>query len=163
MGNEYNEQFLEKVKDFFHASAAPRELASAHERIYHFADKFTHMTGDRVKDLYATCVRTNDEAGVAVKDLWLFSGRYTMLVDTFYAATDYEAFKLFSAKRKIVSLQIVVKNFEFDGDDESFSDDSTIKLEFVASNNIRIEREAFGPYCPKLARIIKLWALPNLE
>jgi hypothetical protein len=86
-----------------------------------------------------------------------------MLIDDFStAATESESFRLFSAHKKISSLRVTTDNYEFDADYRTFNENSRLRLEFVTSDNVQMEREARGGYCPRLARLIKQWILPNL-
>ncbi len=160
--NDYDEQVLEKIRDFFAPSCTPGGMADAHVRVKHFADRFSRITGEKLKDLYATCVCKNEGKELTLKDLWLFSERYIMLIDGFDRATGSESFSLFSARKRINSVRVTTQNYEFDSDSQAFREDSRLKLEFATSDNMQIEREAWGPYCPRLARLIRMWILPNL-
>ena len=163
MINEYDEQVLEKIRDFLSLSGEPKNLANAEERVKRFADTFSRMTGEKLKDLYATCGSGDCEKGFFLRDLWLFSDRYIMLVDGFgETATDTDSFKLFSARKRINSVRVTAEKYDFDSDSRSFQEDSMLRLECMTADNIQINREAHGPYCPRLARVIKQWILPNL-
>jgi len=163
MMNEYDEQVLEKIRDFFAPSGAAGGLFDVHVRVKKFADRFSRITGEKLRDLYATCVCESKEKGFTLQDLWLFSERYIMLVADFdKAVTECESFRLFSAKKRITFLRVTVENYEFDGDLRSFSEGSRLRLKFTTADNMEIEREARGAYCPRLARVIKQWILPNL-
>jgi hypothetical protein len=159
--NEYDEDIVEKIKDFFTPSGAPpKNLIDTEERVKGFVDTFSRITGDKVKDIYATCGRENGENCIALKDLWVFSERYIMLVEAF---DKVESFRLFSARKKVSSLRITTEDYDFNGNHESFSESSRLTLEFTTSDRMLVEREARGAYCPHLARLIRLWVLPNLE
>jgi hypothetical protein len=161
MRNEYEEEILEKIRDFFAPSGAPpKNLIETEERVKGFVDTFSRVTGDKVKDIYATCVSENGEKGIALKDLWVFSERYIMLVDTFDTV---ESFRLFSARKRISSMRITTEDYDFNCNHDSFRESSRLKLECTTSDHMLVEREARGPYCPRLARLIRLWVLPNLE
>lgn len=163
MASEYDGQVLEKIRDFFSSCAMSDELAATQERIKGFTAQFSRVTGDRVKDIYATCLRDAEGKGIEVKDLFLFSERYIMVVDDLTAdRTASRSFRLFSAKKRISFLKVTTENCEFDGEDRSFGEESRLKLEFATYDNVRLEREAWGPYCPRLARLIRQWVLPNL-
>ena len=161
MGQEYDEEILGKIKDFFALTdAPPKNLLDIQEQVKGFVERFSRITGDKVKDIYATCAHGGEEKSVALKDLWVFSERYIMVVDTFDKA---ESFRLFSARKRISSLRITTEDYDFNGNQGSFSEQSRLKLDFVTSDRMVVEREARGPYCPHLARLIRLWVLPNLE
>ena len=161
--NEYDDQVLEKIRDFFSPSGAPERLAEAHVRVKNIVDRFSRITGEKLRDLYATCVSENEDKSLTLQDLWLFSERYIMLIDCFDGtATKSESFRLFSSRKKIGSLRVTTDDYEFDGDYRTFNENSRLRLEFVTSDNIKTEREARGAYCPRLARLIKQWILPNL-
>lgn len=159
--NEYDEEILGKIRDFFALSGAPQKnLIDTEERVKGFVNTFSRVTGDKVRDIYATCVQESGEKSIALKDLWVFSERYIMLVEAF---DDVESFRLFSARKKISSLRITVEDYDFNGNHGSFRESSRLTLEFTTKDRMLVEREARGAYCPHLARLIRLWVLPNLE
>lgn len=163
MISEYDEQVLEKIKEFFSPCGFEEKLSETIACVKGFADRFSRVTGDGVKDFYATCVRESAGNGTRVKDLFLFSERYIMLVDNFEkASTPPHSFQLFSAKKRISSLKLTAENYEFDINNSSFREDSRLKLECTTHDAIHVVREAWGAHCPRLARLVKLWVIPNL-
>jgi hypothetical protein len=163
MTNEYDGQVLEKINDFFSPSLASAGSAGTRERVKSMADRFSRITGEKLKDLYATCDCEDQGKELILRDLWLFSERYIMLIDCLEPrTTDSESFRLFSARKRITSLRVTTDNYEFDGDGRSFNENSRLRLECVTTDNLQIDREARGPYCPRLARLIRQWILPNL-
>jgi len=200
MRNEYEEEVLGKIRDFLALSGAPtKNLADIEEQVKGVVARFSRITGDKVKDIYATCAAAHGgaEKAILLKDLWVFSERYIMVVDAFdrersccapaplergsRSATNSgsflsgkprpeggelhpaESFRLFSARKRISSLRITTENYDFNGNHGSLGESSRLKLEFTTSDGMPVEREARGPYCPHLARLIRLWVLPNLE
>jgi len=161
MRNEYEEEILGKIRDFVALSGAPpKDLVEIQEQVKGVVDRFSRITGDKVKDIYATCAHGSGEKSIALKDLWVFSERYIMVVD---APDAVESFRLFSARKRITSLRITTEDYDFNGNHGSLGEGSRLKLEFTTSDRMLVEREARGPYCPHLARLIRLWVLPNLE
>ena len=161
MRNEYEEEVLGKIRDFFALSGAPpKNLADIEEQVKSVVDKFSRITGDKVKDIYATCSHGSGEKSIVLKDLWVFSERYIMVVE---AWNTVESFRLFSARKRISSLKITTEGYDFNGNHGSFGEGSRLKVEFTTSDGMPVEREARGPYCPHLARLVRLWVLPNLE
>ena len=161
MRNDYDEEILEKIRDFFVPSGAPpKNFTEVEQQVKGLLDTFSRVTGDKVRDIFGTCADEGPDKGIAVKDLWLFSERYIMVVDEF---DKRESFRLFSARKRISSLRITTKDYDFNGNDGSFSENSRLKLECMTADRTLVEREARGPYCPRLARLIRLWVLPNLE
>jgi hypothetical protein len=156
--NVYEEQVSSKIEGFFSPSDSQSVTPDLREKIRHAAEEFSRATGDRLTDLYATLIR--QDGAIELKDLWLFSERYIMLIEDFDKTSD--SFKFYSAKKKITQVRITTHKYSFEGENDEVSDDSLLGLTFVTRDNLQICREAHGQYCPKLAKVIRLWVLPNL-
>jgi hypothetical protein len=156
----YDEHASDRIDAFFSPSDASVVSKEVKDKMRDAARRFSRITGERLNDLYANLSR--DEGRVDVKDLWLISERYVMLVEDFDKETGSESVKFFSARKRINQVQITTEQYSFEGEESAFSENSKIAMRCITTDNILIEREATGPYCPKLARVVRLWVLPNL-
>lgn len=156
MTGEYDEEILERIRESFPSGESAKVL----ERVLRLLDAFSRITGDKVKDLYATGVHEKGGENAAPKDLLLLSEKHVMLVESFEEPL---SFTLFSTRKRISSIRITAEDYDFDGDYESSRESSRLRVACTTSDGVFIEREAWGPYCAHLSRLIRLWMLPNLE